>query len=160
MKLTLWGRELNSEKHCGVAVTKQLHMKASWGHRSCITAWESSNTEKGISKIACYANWRVEQYDTVSLYWWTWSYNIVYSSSIASSEKLKYSKRYKDDLQLWKHTLQQANGILQSIQFPEEKVQQYLDCDIWLPTGKIPDTSSNTQLRQHGFKSKLKMEIK
>lgn len=32
--LTLWGKELNSEKRCGITVTKQLHMKASWGHCS------------------------------------------------------------------------------------------------------------------------------
>lgn len=42
--------------------------------------------------------------------------------------------------------------ILPSIQFPKEKVQQDLDCDIKLPTGKIPDTRSNTRLRQNGCK--------
>lgn len=35
--------------------------------------------------------------------------------------------------------------IPQSIQFPEEKRQQDLDCDIKLSTGKISDTRSNTQ---------------
>lgn len=37
--------------------------------------------------------------------------------------------------------------IPQPIQFPEEKCQQDLDCDIELSTGKIPDTRSNIQLR-------------
>ena len=50
--------------------------------------------------------------------------------------------------------------MLQSIQFPEGKVQQYLDCDVRLPMGKIPDTRSNTQLTQNGCKSKLKTKIK
>lgn len=42
--------------------------------------------------------------------------------------------------------------IPQSIQFPEEKCQQDLDCYIELSSGKIPDTSSNTQLRRNGYK--------
>lgn len=76
----------------GITVTKQLHLKTSWGHWSWITARESSNTEIGASKTSCYANWRVEQCDTASLYWWSWSHNIVYSSSTDSFKKPKHLK--------------------------------------------------------------------
>lgn len=51
------------------------------------------------------------------------------------------------------------DAIPQSIQFPEEKFQQDLDCDIELLTGKIPDTKSSTQLWQSGCKLQLKKEI-
>lgn len=76
---------------CGITITEQLHLKTSRGHCSWITAWESSNTEMGTSKTSCYANWTLKQCNIVSLYWRSWSHDIVYSST-DSFEKPKYLK--------------------------------------------------------------------